>query len=67
MSPSAVKDEQVMQIANEFLAVMRKHTETASDRQLVRSAIGIARNLWELSAPSFTDDLTEPLESLQAS
>jgi hypothetical protein len=59
------KDKEVMGLANEFLEIMRRHTDSPADRTLVSSALAIAKNLYLLSAPSFVDRL-ETVQSLSA-
>ena len=59
------KDKEVMDLANEFLGVMRSHTDSPADRTLVSSALVIAKNLYMLSAPSYVDQL-ESVQSLSA-
>jgi uncharacterized protein YejL (UPF0352 family) len=60
------KDKEVMDLAQEMVAVLRKHTKSAADRSLVLLAWVTARDLYNLSAPTFIDDLEQP-ESVAAS
>jgi hypothetical protein len=46
-------DALVLQISSDIVKVLRRHTNTPSDRNVILSAITIAKNLYLNSAPSY--------------
>ncbi|MFZ0912218.1 MAG: hypothetical protein WBQ76_16265 [Candidatus Korobacteraceae bacterium] len=60
------KDKEVMDLAQEMVTLLRKHTKSAADRSVVMLAWVTARDLYKLSAPTFMDEVKRT-ESLATS
>jgi hypothetical protein len=49
-------DKLTLQISADIVQILRKHTNSASDRNMVLSALTVAKNLYLNSAPSYLPD-----------
>jgi hypothetical protein len=55
MADVSGNDKKLMAVADEFLELMRKHTNTPADRTVVGAALGIADRMYQFSAPKYSD------------